>query len=176
MDKTKLDTCLRWIKNDKVRKWTKDFLRNRTPDYFWKIPASSTGKYHPRYAVEEGGLVKHTKAVFQIALSQLQNGVWAFSSDEKDKILSAILLHDTRKSGVPKQDHTVEDHPELVADTIRKDCKEGSIRDDIASLIETHMGQWGEKKPGNEMQFFVHLCDYIASRKYMEINFERSKV
>ena len=32
------------------------------PDYFFEIPASSTGKYHPSYALGTGGLVRHTKA------------------------------------------------------------------------------------------------------------------
>jgi hypothetical protein len=42
------------------------------------------------------------------------------------------------------------------------------------------MGQWstdkaGEvilKKPANKRETFVHLCDYLASRKTLEFNFE----
>lgn len=32
-------------------------------DYFFTIPASSTGKNHPPFALGEGGLVRHTKCV-----------------------------------------------------------------------------------------------------------------
>ena len=176
VDKSQLDLCLRWIESDKIKSWTEDFLKNKTPDYFWEIPASSTGKYHPKYAAEESGLVKHTKVAFHIAMNMLDDEVWSFNELQRDIILSAILLHDTRKLGVPKQEYTVDEHPKLVADAIMEECESGSIRSKIAMAIETHMGQWGEKPPENEMQFFVHLCDYLSSRKYMEVNFDRMKV
>ena len=41
------------------------------PDYFFHIPASSTGKYHPLYATEDGGLLRHTKAVVRMAQNYL---------------------------------------------------------------------------------------------------------
>lgn len=176
MDKGQLDVCLKWIENKKIADWTKEWLEKTTPDYFWEIPASSTGKYHPKYAASESGLVKHTKAVFQIALDMLDDGVWGFTELERDIALSAILLHDTMKLGVPRQEYTVDNHPNLVADMIKKECEEGSIRWRIAEAIETHMGQWGARHPEDELQFFVHLCDYLSSRKYMEVNFERMKV
>ncbi len=176
MDKTELDVCLARINDDRIKKWTRKWLMKETPDYFWEIPASSTGKYHPRYAAEKGGLVKHTKAAFQIALSMLDDGVWSFDDLERDIILSAILLHDTRKLGMPKQEYTVDEHPQLVADAIMEECKTGSIRSRIAQAIATHMGQWGEEYPDNELQFFVHMCDYLSSRKWMEVNFKRMKV
>ena len=31
------------------------------PDYFFNVPASSTGKYHPEFSLGDGGLVRHTK-------------------------------------------------------------------------------------------------------------------
>lgn len=185
LNKDKLNLCLNWIRDDKIMEWTKDWLQDQTPDYFWEIPASSTGKYHPNYTTKKGGLVLHTKAVFQIALDQLDNKVWSFDKKERDIILSAILLHDTRKLGMPKEKYTVSNHAVLVADAIRKECKSGSVRARIADAISTHMGQWNKDfktdetiapLPSTELQFFVHLCDYLASRKYMEINWERVKV
>ena len=50
----------------------KEFLSQalkKIPEYFWNIPASSTGKNHPSFAVSEHGLVKHTLAAIIIALS-----------------------------------------------------------------------------------------------------------
>lgn len=185
MDKTKLDRCLKWINNEKVRGWTRDWLMNKTPDYFWEIPASSTGKYHPKYAAEEGGLVKHTRTAFHIALDMLDDGVWAFDEVEKDIILASILLHDTRKLGMPRQKYTASDHAVLVANAIWEEgCEDGSIRDRIARAIASHMGQWnkdyktGEKVaplPNSELEFFVHMCDYLSSKKYMEVNFDRMR-
>lgn len=185
IDKNALDGCLRWITDYKIKEWTKDWLLNQTPDYFWEIPASSTGKYHPYYTTKEGGLVLHTKAAFQIALSQLDAGVWGFSKEERNIILSAILLHDTRKLGIPKERYTVSNHAVLVADAIKEEYETGSTRDEIAGVIASHMGQWNTDfktdeevapLPDTEMKFFMHLCDYLASRKYMDIDWGRTKV
>ena len=41
-------------------------------DYFFEVPASSTGKYHPEYSLGRGGLVRHTKAAVKIANNMLQ--------------------------------------------------------------------------------------------------------
>lgn len=35
------------------------------PPYFYTVPASSTGKYHPRYTLGSGGLLRHTKAAIK---------------------------------------------------------------------------------------------------------------
>ena len=40
---------------------------NQLPDYFYEVAASSTGKYHPSYALGDGGLVRHTIAAVRIA-------------------------------------------------------------------------------------------------------------
>ena len=51
----------------------------------------------------------------------------------------------------------------------------------VGYLVLTHMGQWnlnystGEifaPKPQTQEQMFVHLCDYLASRKCLEMNFD----
>ena len=58
------------------------------PDYFFEIPASSTGKYHPEFAATEHGLVKHTKVATRIAYELLNNpGLNNFTDSEKDIII-----------------------------------------------------------------------------------------
>ena len=50
----------------------------------------------------------------------------------------------------------------------------------LASLVETHMGQWINdfngnevlKKPVDKAQKFVHMCDYLASRKFLNVEFD----
>jgi hypothetical protein len=46
------------------------------------------------------------------------------------------------------------------------------------------MGQWNYDykskkavlpKPKTGKQFFVHMCDYLASRKFLEVNFDIQK-
>ena len=59
------------------------------PDYFFEIPASSTGKYHPKFASTRYGLLKHTKVAVRIAHELLENESigYKFSDKEKDLIM-----------------------------------------------------------------------------------------
>ena len=58
---------------------------------------------------------------------------------------------------------------------------EQEYREIIAKNISTHMGQWNTDYktqreilplPKTKMQNFVHICDYLASRKCLEFNFD----
>lgn len=98
-------------------------------------------------------------------------------------MLSAIILHDTFKLGVDGSDHTDAKHPIIAADFIKQLNQDMISKEEveiIADCISTHMGQWNIDyktraeildKPSNKMQSFVHLCDYLASRKLIEVNF-----
>ena len=67
MDKIEIfEKEINLIKNEQIKNFIRDFLK-QVPDYFFKTAASSTGKYHPSYALGEGGLVRHTKAAVRIA-------------------------------------------------------------------------------------------------------------
>jgi len=54
----------------------------------------------------------------------------------------------------------------------------------MASVIETHMGEWNTNPysnvilplPNNKYQKFVHMCDFLASRKFVNINFENNNI
>ena len=78
------------------------------------MAASSTGRYHPSYALGNGGLVRHSKAATLFAKTLLgleQNN--CFTSDEKDLILTALILHDGLKHGNDGSSFTVAEHPTL---------------------------------------------------------------
>ena len=53
--------------------------------------------------------------------------------------------------------------------------------DFVADCIKTHMGPWITDYDGNEVlekpstkyQNFVHMCDYLASRKFLEVEFDK---
>ena len=96
-------------------------LIDMLPDYFFEIPASSTGKYHPEFAACEKGLVKHTKVAVKIANEIISTETIGnvFSKDEKDLILISLLLHDGLKEGIVKEKYTRFDHPVLMANFIR---------------------------------------------------------
>lgn len=149
------------------------------PSYFYEVPASSSGKYHPRYALGDGGLVRHTKAAVYIAQNLLSLECFRekFPADERDCLLAAVLLHDGCKSGIEKQAYTVFDHPLQVVNLLKSlDCCgdiPSEVFNTIAMAISSHMGQFNTDrsgkevlpKPKTEQQIFVHMCDYLASRK-----------
>ena len=156
------------------------------PNYFFEVPASSTGKYHPEYALGEGGLLRHTKAAVGIAATLLQTETFGnhYNQGQKDAILCALILHDGAKSGIPKQKYTIKNHPRAITAHLEKNVDAGDCslttdqRQAIYGLIESHMGQWADSdadtplpKPQTAAQRFVHLCDYLASRKQLEYKF-----
>ena len=109
-------TELQYIKNDEIREKTKKII-NLLPDYFFEVPASSTGKYHPSFSQGEGGLVRHTKVAVTIANELLNNNSVigdAFTPKEKDLMILCLLVHDGLKSGLVKQEYTVFEHPILI--------------------------------------------------------------
>ena len=60
--------------NDELLQEFIEFCVEEAPDYFFEMPASTTGKFHPAYTLGEGGLIKHTKAAVKIAKERADNG------------------------------------------------------------------------------------------------------
>ena len=176
-----------YIKNDKIKK-SLIYMINKLPDYFFIVPATSTGKYHPSYASGEGGLLRHTKAAVRIAYELLNDPAIGekYTSDERDLMLMGLLLHDGLKLGKEESKYTKFDHPILMANYIdeEKDNLEltDSERNLVKDVIKTHMGPWTTDYDGNEVlekpktkyQNFVHMCDYLASRKCILIPFDEN--
>ncbi len=177
---------LTYLKSDRIRKACLAMTK-LLPDYFYEVPASSTGKYHPSYSLGEGGLLRHSKAAMRIGYELLQDPSIGdkYTDDEKDLMLMALLIHDGLKSGNPQEKYTRFDHPILMADYLM-DCEEelGLEVEEIEFLgdvIKTHMGVWTTDYNGNEVlekpktkyQNFVHMCDYLASRKCLLVPFDK---
>jgi len=156
------------------------------PNYFFTVPASSSGKYHPEYALGEGGLLRHTKAAVGIAYEILSTETLGgkYTRGQKDAIITALILHDGAKHGIPKQKHTIKNHPRsicahLESNVDRAKCTlSDSQRAALYNMIASHMGQWTASDadtplplPETGAQNFVHLCDYLASRKQLEYKF-----
>ncbi len=49
---------LRLIKDPNIRETLVYFLNFAVPKYFWKIPASTTGNYHPSFDFETKGALE----------------------------------------------------------------------------------------------------------------------
>ena len=173
-----------YIKDKKKRDDLK-YLVSELPDYFFEIPASSTGKYHPEFAGTKNGLVKHTKVAVSIAKELLDNpGINSFAQNEKDIILMALTLHDGLKKGNPEEKYTRFDHPLLAASFVKKHKDKLSLNDEELNLmtrvISSHMGIWNKDFNDNEVlpvpkdkyERFVHLCDYLSSKKFLNVDFD----
>lgn len=174
-----------YIKDLNIRKDARKLI-SMMPEYFFEIPASSSGKYHPKYALENGGLLKHTKVSVRIAHELLNNNITGmrFLERDKDLIIMALILHDGLKRGIKNSEHTKFEHPLLVSKLIMENQSKLTLDiDDIrklCSMIESHMGEWTVDpntnkevlpSPRTELQRFVHMCDYLASRKFLNIEF-----
>ena len=156
------------------------------PDYFYKVPASSTGKYHPKFALGDKGLVRHTKVAVRLAYELLNNNIIGnvFNQREKDLIIMSLLLHDGCKSGLIKTEYTVVNHPLIVSKLIRDNKEKLKLNDSdldlVCSMIESHMGEFNKDYkgnvvlplPNNKYQKFVHMCDYLASKKFLDVKFD----
>ena len=176
---------INYIKDEHLRK-SLGKLIELLPDYFFKEPAASTGKYHPKYAQGEGGLLRHTKAAVRIGYELLQDLSISkkYTDHEKDLMLIALLLHDGFKKGLVEERYTRFDHPLIAAKIILDNASEvGLSKEDatfISDAIKTHMGDYTVDYSGNEVlekphtkyQKFVHMCDYLASRKCLILPFD----
>lgn len=163
-------------------------LADLVPEYFYEVPAASTGKYHPSYAAGDGGLLRHSKAAMRIGYELLNNPTIGdkYTSREKDLMLISLLFHDGLKLGVPKEKYTRFDHPILMQKFIYDNKDELGLSEEDAvfmgDVIKTHMGPWTKnfddeevlEKPHNKYQNFVHMCDYLASRKILEVPFDEN--
>ena len=161
---------------------------NMLPDYWLEEAASSTGKYHPEYALGNGGLLRHSKAAMRIGYELLSNPCIGdkYTKREKDLMLMSLLVHDGLKLGVPKERYTRFDHPILMGKFILDNREEIGLSEEDAifmnEVIKTHMGPWTTDYNGNEVlekpktkyQNFVHMCDYLASRKCLLVPFDKN--
>jgi hypothetical protein len=179
------------IVNEDIREFAR-VLVDGLPDYIWEVGASSTGKYHPAYSLGDGGLMRHQIAVVRFLNYFFELEQYAAIGSRKfDLMRVAGLVHDGRKSGeqadYEKSKYTKFDHPIQMANVIRSYDGQYLNHEEIefiAHCIESHMGGWNTDKkssvvlpkPENVYQHFVHLADYLASRKDLTMAFDNVEV
>ena len=177
-------TELNYIKDKRIIESTKVILE-LLPDYFYEIPASSTGKYHPTFSLGEGGLVRHVKVAVRFAKELLDNPNIGdkYTNVEKDIMIMALILHDGLKSGLIHNRYTQANHPTLIKNFVIENKNKLELSDDelelFGKVVESHMGPWNKDYDGNEIlpipktkcENFVHMCDYLSSKKFLDVNF-----
>lgn len=185
------DATLAKIKSPTVKAFLSAMIKE-LPEYFYHVAASSTGKYHPEFALGEGGLVRHTLAAEQVADDILEDLAFRarLPSGGADMVRAAIAIHDGWKHGLEAQagKYTIFGHP-LVPRKVYESKVKGTLGfnedqeaavEQILSAIDSHMGPWNTSKyeetklpvPETPLQLAVHLCDYMASRKYLTLKTE----
>ena len=174
------------IKDNKIKEFAEEAVKI-LPDYFFTMPASTTGKYHPDYTLGEGGLLRHTRSAIRFLMELSRNKIFSFTDEEFDLGIVALILHDGWKLGEAKTSYSVANHPEFAKNVLETSIElVGIITDEqfkiMTDLIWTHMGQWNmdwkSKKeilpiPATPLQELVHLCDYLASRKCIVMDFDK---
>lgn len=180
-----------------IKRWTEDCLAY-APNYFFEMSSSDTGFHHPPWALGPGGLVRHTKAVATLAAS-LSGTFYPRPPQDDDieavptqndgvvsAIVSACILHDSCKYGIPFDLRMTDLHPYIPRVYYKKVT--GSLDKDelnfIFTMIESHMGSYsdGSWSPiykntkntltSNPAALIVHMADFMASRdNYVDIRF-----
>lgn len=171
-----------------IREFVVRTFWQRCPDHFWKIPASTSGKYHPRIVLGEGGLVRHVKLAVWWGRTLCNTNP---RSVNENHIVAALLLHDLWKNGhsnlKPYLDGKWPKGPEGITGTHGGLLAESLVLDtplnllDIVYAVGGHMGRWtdpqyayytiGNKEHRADRAFLintVHQADYCASRRLPE--------
>lgn len=175
------------LKDIKNRRFA-NYILNRLPDYFFTVPASSSGKYHPKNDLGKGGLVRHSISVVRMLEHLVEpEGYFDFDEDQFELLKIAALFHDCMKSGTQeeyeKNSHTKFLHPLYAANFIMSMAIESEYPYEKAIFIYdaviAHMGQWNTSysdsgklpTPVSPGQKVLHLADYLASRKDINMEF-----
>jgi len=141
----------------------------RAPVYFWSVPASTTGRFHPPDEWLPGGLVLHTRRVARVAL-EIARG-WKLSYEQKNILVAAALLHDVCKYGPGPRERgeLYGEHCEAGSRLVLSvPAADGIPRQLIAGLVYHHMGPFGpgawtpEERTPLELALFT--SDYLAAR------------
>jgi len=166
------------IKDPEIR----DFVRKcigKAPSYFWTIPSSSTGKYHPEDERGEGGSVLHTRRMVKVSDDLCRN--FNINNTERDCVLAAAIMHDFCKNGYPNDlEHTVTGHGSLWINIVAEFMKSDQIINSrfiptIGRLIGCHMGKWDVPfiMAEDKSLMIIQVADYIASREYVKVEVEK---
>lgn len=163
-----------------------EYLIEQLDDYWFIKPASSTGKYHPKFNNGEGGLVRHSLNVcmwWQQMYKAFEQELMSFSGrdDMYDLGLIACLFHDAKKYGDieensrwVKKDHDVRSmewflHNVEIYEHMNDMNFDNKAINYIANAIDHHNGPWSTHgAPRTIFERLVFICDYASSQKIHE--------
>lgn len=185
MDKVKVfEGLLNKFETDEIRNYCTDMIKE-IPDYIFTIPSSTSFKYHNKTQCQPHGQIFHI-----LMFAEVMNYVLGLeyvkektNERQRDCLRCTPIFHDAIKCGLNGSRYTVHEHPILAGEWVRNTSVEHDVDADtkayIARLCESHSGEWTSTKrsktvlpkPENDEQFFVHMCDYLASRSNLDMTY-----
>lgn len=185
MDKVKIfEGLLNKFETDEIRNYCADMIKE-IPDYIFTIPSSTSFKYHNKTQCQPHGQIFHI-----LMFAEVMNYVLGLeyvkektNERQRDCLRCTPIFHDAIKCGLNGSQYTVHEHPMLAGEWVRDTSVEHDVDADtkayIARLCESHSGEWTSTKrsktvlpkPENDEQFFVHMCDYLASRSNLDMTY-----
>lgn len=138
-------------------------LSSEVPEYFWEVPASTSGYHHPS-CTGHRGLWAHTlmlsTVIGRLGDSYVEQGL--LEPSDVDLAHAAAILHDQRKNGDPQNpsEKSTSDHDLRMARVIR----DSPLDDRVADAVASHMGAWCDgPAPETPLDDLVHTADMVAS-------------
>ena len=185
MDKVKVfEGLLNKFETDEIRDYCADMIKE-IPDYIFTIPSSTSFKYHNKTQCQP-----HCQLFHILMFAEVMNYVLGLeyvkekiNERQRDCLRCTPIFHDAIKCGLNGSQYTVHEHPMLAGEWVRNTSVEHDVDADtkayIARLCESHSGEWTSTKrsktvlpkPENDEQFFVHMCDYLASRSNLDMTY-----
>lgn len=185
MNKVKVfEGLLNNFETDEIRDYCADMIKE-IPDYIFTIPSSTSLKFHNKTQCQSHGQIFHV-----LMFAEVMNYVLGLeyvkektNERQRDCLRCTPIFHDAIKCGLNGSQYTVHEHPMLAGEWVRNTSVEHDVDADtkayIARLCESHSGEWTSTKrsktvlpkPENDEQFFVHMCDYLASRSNLDMTY-----
>jgi len=153
-------------------------IDNHLPNIWSKLTAS-TGKYHRKFNGEVQNIAEHTYEMLFSAIKIYRLFDITLKTTDLDKILFAIVLHDSLKYGtLGTRRHTDNKHDKYAADMISENKKifEMILTEDQFFIMEEavrfHSGRWSTDVPKNKEFTFkdynpetllIHILDMMST-------------
>lgn len=187
------------IRDEKLKILCNRILKD-TPNPFFIVPSSTSGKYHNTDENKIGGIILHLKKVVVTALSSLRRYGYEYGLEKSplelkfvDSTITASLLHDCpyrliQDNGkyFTDSDHAVKNakYIESVMQEMKFNKKDTDL---ISASVGFHMGIWDmhidkswlEKFKNfrkNPMIQIVQEADYYSTRRNMNINYNLDEI
>jgi len=145
----------------------------------WSKPTSSTKKYHKKLNGDVPDIAEHVYHMIYTGIKLLKMFDIDPQTSDSDKILFALVLHDSIKYGnLGTRKYCDNTHDKEAADMIssNKDTFKKILSDDEFQILEEavrfHSGQWSTDVPKNRKfnwqeynpeTLFVHMLDMLST-------------